>query len=153
MKTFQDYQQIVGRRDHTIECVSHLLDLDKQTEKTFRMINIEVYSVHDNLLNVSIVQRSPNFVLFKYKRIMSFIFLLSSVITLFMFSVKIYHLKIKEIGFLKSLLFANLVCHTIYNFIYSCGTSEHWTIQFLDNFINSLMMGLVLFLNLVLIDA
>ena len=78
MKTFQDYQQIGGRREHTIECVSHLLDLDKQTEKTFRMINIEVYSVHDNLLNVSIVQRSPNFVLFKYKRIMSFIFLLSS---------------------------------------------------------------------------
>lgn len=84
---------------------------------------------------------------------MSAIFLLASLITLFLYSLKIYKLRLPQIGAVKGLVFANLVCLVMYNFLYSCGTKAHWASTFIDNFVNSLMMAFVLFLNLVLIDS
>ena len=84
---------------------------------------------------------------------MSFIFLLCGIINLIIYSTKIYRLRYKEIGFLKKLIFANLFCLMLYNFLYSCDASESLLSKFIDNLINSMMMTLVLFLNLVLIDS
>ena len=106
-----------------------------------------------DIMNFQVVQREPNFILIKYKRVMSFIFLLCGILNLIIYSTKIYRLRYKEIGFLKKLIFANLFCLMLYNFLYSCEQSESLLSRFIDNSINSMMMTLVLFLNLVLIDS
>lgn len=99
------------------------------------------------------MRREPNFILFTYKKIMSFIFLVASGVTLFLYALKVYALEPREVGCVRGLLFVNLVCLLIYNFLYSCGTRDHWASNFADNLINSVMMSLVLLLNLVLIGA
>lgn len=85
---------------------------------------------------------------------MSFIFLLTSVLTMILYSCKIYSLAHwTEVGALKALVFINLVILVMYNFLYSIGTRDHWASNFLDDLINAVMMSSVLFLNLVLLDA
>lgn len=84
---------------------------------------------------------------------MSFIFLGISFVTIFLYATKLYVLKKPEIGAVKALLFANLTCLVLYNFIYSVGSSDNFLASFIDNFVNSMMMSLVLLLNLVLIDS
>lgn len=75
-----------------------------------------------NVMNFQVVQREPNQVLFKYKKIMSFIFFVSSLVCLFNYCLKVYPLHFKEIGFIKKLIFANLLTMVIYNFLYSCSS-------------------------------
>ena len=84
---------------------------------------------------------------------MSIIFFVASVINLYIFISKIYKLGYSEIGFLKRTIFVNLVALLIYNLMYSFESIDEWFLSFLDKFLNALMMSLVLFLNLVLIDA
>jgi hypothetical protein len=120
-----------------------VIDFDPEYTKT----------VASDLLNTEIERREPNFILFKYKKIMSLIFFIASIVNIFVFSTKIYFLKLREIGAVKGLVFVNLLCLVIYNFLYIIGTADHWASTFMDNLINSLMMALVLFLNLVLIDS
>lgn len=156
--TFSEYESrlIESGNDQQIqECSTNLIRYDKHDEMEFRMIIIHIDSEQElyDILNFQVVQREPNFILIKYKRVMSFIFLLCNIINLLIYSAKIYRLRYKEIGFLKKLIFANLFCLMLYNFLYSCDASESLLSRFIDNSINSMMMTLVLFLNLVLIDS
>lgn len=105
------------------------------------------------LINFEVQRREANFILFEYRKVMSFIFFIASIITMIIYCFRIYKLRGVEVGALKALVFANLVILVIYNFFYSIGTKGHWASNFLDNLINSLMMSCVLFLNLVLLDA
>ena len=84
---------------------------------------------------------------------MSFIFFITSGINVILFGSKIYALKYEEIGFLKRLIYANLLTLLFYNLFYSFSSKDHWLTSFLDDFINASMMSLLLFLNLVLIDS
>lgn len=105
------------------------------------------------MMNIEVIQRQPNFLVFEYKKIMSFIFFLTSGLNVILFGSKIYALKYDEIGFLKRLIYANLLCLLFYNLFYSFSSKDHWLTSFLDDFINASMMSLLLFLNLVLIDS
>ena len=105
------------------------------------------------MVNLELITREPNMMIFKFKRIMSFIFLAANLVSFLIYASKIYPLKLREIGFMKALLFGNIFCLSLYNFLYSCGSQTGAMASFLDKFISSLMMSLVLFLNLVLIDA
>ena len=104
-------------------------------------------------MNIEVIHRQPNFLVFEYKKIMSFIFFLTSGINVILFGSKIYALKYEEIGFLKMLIYANLLTLLFYNLFYSFSSKDHWLTSFLDDFINASMMSLLLFLNLVLIDS
>ena len=104
-------------------------------------------------MNIEVIQRQPNFVVFEYKKIMSFIFFITSGLNVILFGSKIYALRYEEIGFLKRLIYANLLALLFYNLFYSFSSKDHWLTSFLDDFINALMMSLLLFLNLVLIDS
>ena len=106
-------------------------------------------------MNAELVQREPNFIAFKYKKIMSFLFLISSVFTLYLFAAKIYPMQRKHRGFVRDIIFANLLCLVLYNLTYSFESyrAKGAMARFMDSMINSLMMSLFLFLNLVLIDA
>ena len=84
---------------------------------------------------------------------MSFMFFMVSGISVILFGSKIYRLKYEEIGFLKRLVYANLLTLLFYNLFYSFSSKDHWFNSFLDDFLNALMMSLLLFLNLVLIDS
>ena len=91
--------------------------------------------------------------LFKYKRIMSAIFFVASVTNFYLFSAKVYFLKYEQIGFLKRVIWVSCFTLILYNMLYAFQSSDHWFTRLLDSFVNSLMMALVLFLNLLLIDA
>lgn len=56
-------------------------------------------------------------------------------------------------GFLKLVLYANLICLVIYNLIYCFQLIDNWFGRFTDSFFNSLMYTLVLLLNLVIMDS
>lgn len=117
------------------------------------MIVIDFDKNDQNVMNMEIIQRQPNFLVFEYKKIMSFIFFITSGINVILFGSKIYALKYEEIGFLKRLIYANLLTLLFYNLFYSFSSKDHWLTSFLDDFINASMMSLLLFLNLVLIDS
>lgn len=91
--------------------------------------------------------------LFKYKRIMSAIFFVASVTNFYLFSAKVYLIQYEQIGFLKRVIWVSCFCLILYNMLYCFQSSDHWFTRLLDSFVNSLMMALVLFLNLLLIDA
>mmetsp|Transcript_15753 Transcript_15753/g.26579 ORF Transcript_15753/g.26579 Transcript_15753/m.26579 type:complete len:401 (+) Transcript_15753:971-2173(+) len=111
-------------------------------------------AVINDMFGVEVIQREPNYVLIKYKKIMSFIFFAASLVAFYQYCSQIYMLRYGEIGFLKRLLFVNLLTLVIYNMLYSFeGRGDQWISRFLDNFINALMMTQVLFLNLVLIES
>ena len=74
---------------------------------------------YDQIMNSETIQKEPNFILFKYKKIMSGIFFIFSIVNLFLYALKIYRLQYKEIGFLKRLIYMNLFCLVLYNLIYS----------------------------------
>jgi hypothetical protein len=74
-------------------------------------------------------------------------------VSVILFGSKIYRLKYEEIGFLKRLVYANLLALLFYNLFYSFSSKDFWLNSFLDDFLNALMMSLLLFLNLVLIDS
>ena len=79
-----------------------------------------------------------------------------SLLNLVMNALKIFYLNYKnfdEFGFLKFIIFTNLVCLVIYNFIQSFELRDTAFHKFIDSLINSLMYALVLLLNLVLIDS
>ena len=84
---------------------------------------------------------------------MSFLFLLSSLMTLYIFTTKVYKLQKKQRGFIKDIIYCNLICLVIYNLTYSFENLGQGIGNFLDSLTNSMMMSLLLFLNLVLIDA
>jgi len=73
-----------------------LVTIDKLHEKLYRMIVLEFNNspLLDLAENVEVIQREPNFVLFKYKKLMSFLFLLASGVALFLYSLKLYVLSI-----------------------------------------------------------
>ena len=91
--------------------------------------------------------------LFKYKRIMSAIFFVASLTNFYLFSAKVYFIEYEQIGFLKRVIWVSCFCLIFYNMLYAFQSSDHWFTRLLDSFVNSLMMALVLFLNLLLIDA
>lgn len=140
-------------------CHSTLFSVSKGQRLKYRLISIDfdpkqTSTLGPRLMNVEIQRREANFILFSYRKIMSFIFLVASVITMILYSCKIYTLAHwSEVGALKGLVFINLVILVMYNFLYSIGTRDHWASNFLDDLINSVMMSSVLFLNLVLLDA
>jgi hypothetical protein len=84
---------------------------------------------------------------------MSFLFFLVSGLNVILFGSKIYQLRYEEVGFLKRLIYANLLSLLFYNLFYSFSSNDHGITKFLDDFINALMMSSLLFLNLVLIDS
>ena len=73
-----------------------MVTIDKLHEKLYRMIVLEFNNspLLDLAENVEVIQREPNFVLFKYKKLMSFLFLLASGVALFLYSLKLYVLSI-----------------------------------------------------------
>lgn len=110
-------------------------------------------SLYQNLINLQIVQREPNFTLFKYKRIMSSIFLIGSMINLVIFLSKIHNFDFKTLGLLKMLVGATLFCLVLYNLMYSFEVSDNWLSSCLDSIVNAMMYSLILLLNLILIDS
>lgn len=110
-------------------------------------------SLYQNLINVQIVQREPNFTLFKYKRIMSSIFLIASLLNMLLFLVKVHRFDVKTLGLLKILMLASLFCLVLYNLMYSFEVTDNWLSNCLDSLVNATMYSLILFLNLILIDS
>ena len=110
-------------------------------------------SLYQNLVNVQIVQREPNFTLFKYRRIMSAIFFIASVANILQFLLKVHRLDVKTMGVLKMLVLANLFCLVLYNLMYSFEVTDHWVSKCMDSVVNAMMYSLILFLNLILIDS
>mmetsp|Transcript_33195 Transcript_33195/g.50869 ORF Transcript_33195/g.50869 Transcript_33195/m.50869 type:complete len:104 (+) Transcript_33195:951-1262(+) len=101
----------------------------------YRMIVIDFGEDSEHLssaMNVEVEQREPNFISFKYKKLMSFIFLISSLSTLFIFAMKIYPMKYEHIGFIKKVVFANLVCLALYNLLYAFDATSSLIGSFLD---------------------
>jgi ABC-type protease/lipase transport system fused ATPase/permease subunit len=137
--------------------VAVLGKISKSKEKMFRMVTLDIENQSEGLLDqvmgVELVQREPNHVLIKYKKIMSSIFLFASLCNLYLFASSIYPLQYEQIGFLKRTLFVILLLLVLYNMIYCFASQYHWFTNFLDNSINSALMTGILFLNLVLIDS
>lgn len=145
--------------DETLyQCEAFLSSVPKTEELTYRMIVAE-FDAEQPLLqaivNTQVLQREPNVLLFKYRKVLSFIFLLISVANLVLFSAKIYQLEGEQIGFIKSLHFLTLLLLVLYNLLYATVNQEvgAWFTNIFDNFLNASMMTAVLFENLVLIDA
>lgn len=74
-------------------------------------------------------------------------------INLYIFLATLYRHKYEQIGFMRIMLGANLLCLCIYNMIYACEAVDNGLSRFLGSFFNALMMSLILFLNLVIIDS
>jgi len=123
--SFQDYQYALNSSEVLYECSTKLVTLNKGEEQRYRMFILEFLKFgnskiqYEDLLNTEIVQREPNYVLFSYKTMASMIFFAFSVINLFIYALKVYRLEYKQIGFLKRLIFLNLMVLVIYNFVYS----------------------------------
>ena len=137
-------------------CSANLASLSVINEMNYRMIVISSEDNPDlmsNVMNTQVAYKEPNFALFKYKQLMSLIFFVVSGINLFLFSLKIVKFQRSETGFLKELIFLTDACLVVYNLFYSFPPKDNWLGRFFDSFVNSSMMGLVLFLNLVFIDS
>lgn len=118
-------------------CTANLAQLKKQDELEYRMVVVQFghhllvngeetnlektgpEALYQNLINAQILQREPNFALFKYRKIMSFIFLVASAFNLALFSVKVFPLEPEKIGFLKKLHYFTLSILCLYNMLYS----------------------------------
>lgn len=147
------YRMIIVKFNEGIGVYNNEKAIVQPGDAASQMLERGPMSLYQKLINVQIVQREPNFTLFKYKRIMSSIFLVASIVNILLFSLKIQKMDFKTMGLLKILLICTLFCLVLYNLMYSFEVSDNWLTNFIDSVINAMMYSLILFLNLILIDS
>jgi hypothetical protein len=103
------------------------------------LINLEEDKIFEKVINTQVVVREPNFVLFKYKKIMSFIFFVACLLNIILYSSKVYKFKREEMGFLKIQVGVTLISLCVYNIVYSFEQSDTTLVNFFDSFVNAFM--------------